>query len=285
MRAKAITCLVIAALLLALSIPAWAGVMNVTASPDRIDVGLNFSGQKVSISGTAPPDSDIYVKLVSPTTDVKLNKKGKFGFLWMNASHATVRNIPGMYLVYSSAPLEQLSPVLQERMGIAPGFRAVRDKAIIEETAGNNQTRTLTGLQGKDYLDALFNMYEKSGLYGVKENAIQREGNQFHLTVTLPGSAALGETVVTAYAVRNGQVLDNSRITLDIRPVGVVRWERNTAQTNALLYGTCAVLIALAAGLAINFLFHFLEKRIVALTHMLAGKVPAERGEVSTEIH
>ncbi|MDQ0287330.1 uncharacterized protein (TIGR02186 family) [Desulfofundulus luciae] len=284
MSAKAVTCLVIAALLLALSIPAWAGVVNVAASPDRIDVGLNFSGQKVSISGTAPRDSDIYVKLVSPATDVKLNKKGRFGFLWMNASHATVRNIPGMYLVYSSAPLEQLSPALQERMGIDPDFQAVRDKAIIEETAGN-QTRTLTGLQGKDYLDALFNMYEKSGLYRVKENAIQREGNQFHLTVTLPGSAAQGETVVTAYAVRNGQILDASRSTLHIRPVGVVRWERTTAQTNGLLYGTCAVLIALAAGLIINFLFHFLEKRFAVLISKLAGKLPAERREVSTEIH
>ncbi|SHI57985.1 TIGR02186 family protein [Desulfofundulus thermosubterraneus] len=284
MSAKAVTCLVIVALVLALSIPAWAGVVNVTASPDRIDVGLNFSGQKVSISGIAPPDSDIYVKLVSPTINVKLNKKGKFGFLWMNVSHAIVHNIPGMYLVYSSAPLEQLSPALQRRMGIDSDFQAVRDKAIIKETAGNH-TRTLTGLQGKDYLDALFNMYEKSGLYRVKENAIQREGRQFHLTVTLPGSATQGKTAIIAYAVKNGQIVGTSRSTLDICPVGMVRWERTTAQTKGLLYGTYAVLIALAAGLIINFLFHFLEKRFAVLMSRLSGKLPAERREVSTEIH
>ncbi|MGB9826095.1 MAG: TIGR02186 family protein, partial [Desulfofundulus sp.] len=90
---------------------------------------------------------------------------------------------------------------------------------------------------------------------------------------------------IIAYAVKDGQILGASRSTLDIHPVGLVRWERTTAQNNGLLYGTCAVLIALAAGLMINFLFQFLEKRLAALLRKLTGRVPEERRELSTETH
>ncbi|SHF46695.1 Putative transmembrane protein (Alph_Pro_TM) [Desulfofundulus australicus DSM 11792] len=284
MRTKLITGLLVLVLLLVLNIPAWAGIVNVTANPDRIDMGINFSGQQISISGTAPAGSDIYVKLVSPTTDVKLNKKGKIGFLWMNTTTATVQNIPAMYLVYSSAPLERLSPALQEKMGIAPEFRMVGDRAIILEATGN-QTHVLKGLQGKDYLDALFRMYEKNGLYGIKENVIQQEGEKFNLVIMLPGSSVPGNSLITAYAVKNGRILGSSSVTLNIRPVGMVRWERNTARNNALLYGVCAVLIAIVAGFVINFLFRFLEKSLASVANRLGGKLTTEKREISTEIH
>ncbi|HHW42631.1 MAG TPA: hypothetical protein GXX25_02280 [Desulfotomaculum sp.] len=285
-KVKTVTCLLVVALLLLGSLPAWAGLVNVTADPDRIDVGLNFSGRTVTITGTAPPDSDIYIKLVSPARNVMLNKKGRVGFLWMNVAQAEVEGIPKMYQIYSSAPIDRLSPILQEETGIDKNYDAVRSTAVIKETAGNN-SRRLSGADGKDYLDALINMYQKNNLYLVNEKAVERNGSQFYLTVNLPGSAAHGDSLVTAYAVKNGRILGQSESKINVQPVGVVGWARTMAKTNGPLYGTYAVLIALAAGLLIDLLFNYLEKLIGALTGV-PGKVPGKTGkgrEVSAEIH
>ncbi|OAT80820.1 TIGR02186 family protein [Desulfotomaculum copahuensis] len=280
-KVKTLTCLLVAMVVFLGSVPAaLAGVVSVNTDPQQINVGLNFSGQTVSISGAAPADSDIYIKLVSPTRNVDLSRKGKVGPLWMNVAQAEVEGIPKMYQVFSSAKISALPPDLQDETGIEPGFKSVRDATTIKEASGN-QTRKLSGREGKEYLDALIKMYQKDNLYTIKENAIQRSGDSYRLSVPLPASVAQGETVITAYAVKDGKILGQSKANINVRPVGLVGWARTMAKTNGPLYGTYAVFIALAAGLGIDMLFNYLEK----LFRTLTGRLPQEGADPAAEIH
>lgn len=252
---------------------ALAAGMALTVQPKQIDVGLDFAGQTVDISGTVPPGSDILIKLVSPARNVNLTRKGKVGFLWMNVAQAEVEGVPKMYQVYSSEKVASLPADIQRETGIDQNFTAVRNACTIKEIS-NNQTRILTGEEGKKYFDALVELYRKNNLYVIKENAVQVSGNRFQASVPLPATVAFGNIQVFAYAVdvRNGKILGKEESNFVVRPVGLVGRERTMAKMNGPLYGMLAIYIALAAGLLIDILFNYLNK-----IFRLAGKAPSTR--------
>ena len=204
----------------------------------------------------------------------------------MNVAQAEVDNIPKMYMVYSSAPLERLSSDLQEKIGIDPYFTAVRGQVkITEKSEGKSQT--LTGEEGKEYLNALISMYQKKGLYVIREDAIntRNEGNltTFTLNVPLPAEVAHGTSNVIAYAVKDGGVIAESRGTLKVQPVGIVGLVRRLAKMDGPLYGTLAVFIALFSGVAIDFIFSTLEK--LWSKYVRTGKAARPDGDFIAEAH
>lgn len=257
-----------------------------TLNPGVINVGPRFHGATLEITGTAPAGSDIYLKIISPPRKERLNKKGRVGFLWMNIAQAEVDNIPKMYMVYSSAPLERLSSDLQEKIGIDPYFTAVRGQVIITEKR-EGKSKTLTGEEGKEYLDALIGMYQKRGLYVIGESAITTriENNltSFTLKVPLPAEVAQGTSTVTVYAVKDGKITAESSGTFTVQPAGIVGVVRKLAKMEGPLYGTLAVFIALIAGVAIDFLFSSLEK--LWRNSLRSGKAAQPKGDFIVETH
>ncbi len=241
--------------------PALAAGVTVAVAPGEIDVGLDFRGQEVELTGTVPAGSDVFVKVVSPARNVNLTRKGRVGFLWMKVAQAEVEGIPKMYQIFSSRKINDLPAELQAKMGIDQNFQAVRDACKVKEISGN-QLRLLSGEEGKEYLDALINMYQRDNLYAVRENTVQKSGNRFRVFVPLPASVAFGETLVSVYAVdvANGKILGEAKNNFTVRPVGLVGLERAMAKTNGPLYGILAIYIALAAGLVIDLLFNYLNK-------------------------
>lgn len=244
---------------------AFAQEIRVAPDPGVIAVGLGFKGAVVNVSGTAPAQCDIYLKMVSPGRKERLNKKGKVGFLWMNVAQAEVVNVPKMYQIYTSAEIDRLPPLLRKDTGLDGNFAAVHDRAgVIVATEG--KTEKLPAREGKEYVDALVGLYKKRGLYIVQEKSLltkeEKGGQSFSALIKIPAEAAYGETIITAYAIKDGRVIGQSESLLIIQPTGVAGWMRKMAKTNGPLYGTYAVFIALLAGLIIDLLFHFLEKLV-----------------------
>jgi hypothetical protein len=263
---------------------AFSGEVSFSLSPPVIDMGLNFNGAELAITGTAPAGSDIYLKIVSPPRKEKLNKKGRVAFFWMNVTQADVENIPKMYQIYSSAPISLLPPDLQKETGVDTGFSAVVRQAEITEKRGD-RVSNLTGEEGKDYLDTLIGLYTKKGLYTVRENAVatrdEGEKRKFTLNVALPAETAHGTTTVTAYAVKDGRLAGESTGTFTARPAGIAGWVLRMAKLEGPVYGTFAVFIALLAGVAIDLLFTNIERLFRALL-----KKPAQKtADVSLETH
>ncbi len=241
--------------------PVLAAGVTVDVEPKQIDVGLDFTGQTVEISGTVPPGSNVLITLASPARSVNLSRKGKAGFLWMNVAKAEVEGIPKMYQIYTSGKIGDLPPALQAKTGVDPEFRTVRNACTVKEISGNRE-RILKGEEGKEYFDALVKMYRQDHLYVVGEGAVRTNGNRFQVSVPLPPAVAFGETLVSVYAVdaKNREILGEGKGSFTVRAVGLAGLERSAAKTNGPLYGMLAIYLALAAGLIIDLLFNYLNK-------------------------
>ncbi|MEW5897912.1 MAG: TIGR02186 family protein [Bacillota bacterium] len=263
--------------------PALAAGVTVDVEPKQIEVGLDFAGQVVDISGTVPPGSDVLITLASPARNVNLSRKGKVGFLWMNVAKAEVEGVPKMYQIYTSGKIGDLPPALQAKTGVDPEFRTVRNACTVKEISGNRE-RILKGEEGKEYFDALVKMYRRDHLYVVGEGAVRTDGNRFRVSVPLPPAVAFGETLVSVYAVdaKNGEILGEGKGSFAVRAVGLAGLERAAAKTNGPLYGMLAIYIALAAGLVIDLLFNYLNK---LFRHFGKAARTAQGSREAVEIH
>ncbi|MFZ5632681.1 MAG: TIGR02186 family protein [Bacillota bacterium] len=241
---------------------AGAGEASLRVVPDRIDIGPNFNGAELTITGDAPEGSDIYIKVSSPNDSVlHLSKKGKVGLFWMNVENTVVTSVPKLYRIISSAPFSRVPPALQGELGISPDFSEIYTRSVVVKRSDKGPARLAKEDAGK-YIGALIDIYKDNGLYGVAENAVMARDGKFQAVVKLPPNIPQEKCSVTVYAVREGKVAGTVSAPFQVRGVGLVRWLGNEAIYNGPEYGFIAVLLALAFGTGIALLFSFVENAI-----------------------
>ncbi|WP_347489088.1 TIGR02186 family protein [Desulfoscipio sp. XC116] len=259
---KSLMLLLVFVLVTACANAAWAAPVAVGVAPNKIDVGFNFKGADLSVSGTVPEGSDVYVKVASPFDSVlQLNKKGRVGPFWMNVENVDVTAVPKLYQVFSSAPLGNLPPDLSQQYGLTPGFDPVYQNALVAKHGEEGSAR-LGQREANVYVDSLVNIYQKSGLYAVKENSAMVNGSRFEVNVQLPPNIPQEDCEVTVYAVNNGVLVDQQSVSLPVGSVGLLSWLNHEAVYDGPNYGFMAVLIALVFGTGIALLFGYLESLI-----------------------
>jgi uncharacterized protein (TIGR02186 family) len=182
---------------------------------------------------------------------VKLNVKGRVGPLWMNVKQYEVENVPFMYKIHASDRLEKiLTPELADELGI--GFETVKK---------NLQPHLVKGAEEEKDFDVLFNgimkLKKKANLYKIDDaGRIQiKKGEIFKHYFTFPSAATAGEYRVESFLFRDKRLVGMASDTIDIQKVGVEAFVNRAAYQHPALYGICAVLIALGAGLLVGFIF------------------------------
>ena len=88
-----------------------AGSLVTDSTKSVIEVGLRYNGDRIAFFGTlAGTEADaLIVKLTSPAETVKINLKGRVGPVWMNTRQYEVENVPSMYQIQASAPLDKIT--------------------------------------------------------------------------------------------------------------------------------------------------------------------------------
>jgi uncharacterized protein (TIGR02186 family) len=232
-----------------------------TVTPQTIEVGTGFHGARIKVSGKVPEGSDVYIKVVSPDRPAGLSKQGRKGGLWMAVETVTVRGMPGMYQVLASGAVRDLPPELRAQTGIDPDYAALRANARVTEKQ-EDKTVELPPERAGEFTAGLVRLYERRGLYAVRDNAVRVQGESFEAEVLIPADIPKGETQITVYAVKDGSLVGNNVQPLHVESVGLVRMMANMAQTNPVTYGLLAVGVALAAGLSISWAFRQLNRLI-----------------------
>jgi len=243
----------LAALLL---VAVWAGAAGAEMVTDRthqqVLVDVRFSGKRIYFFGTLPdPEAELVVKLV-PTKPlpIKLMRKGKVVLFWMGIKQFEIHNLPFLYKIHSTRPLEEiLTPELARKYRL--GYQSLKD---------DMRLKLLKGTPSPDDRDVMFEGFiklkEKQNLYRIAENSIRvTKGRLFEHAFTFPDKAKEGTYLVETYAIKDGKVIDMSRDEVEVRKVGLTAWLYHTAQNNAVLYGIMAVVIALGAGLLVGTIF------------------------------
>lgn len=228
--------------------PVWAEE-PLAISPEHIDIGLTYGGQKVDITGRVPEGEDCMVRIISGEKPLHLKEKGKvWGVLWMNVASLSYEEVPDLYFIRSSSSLAELtsSDTLDTLM---VGYEALKHHVAPDPATEENR------LFGE-----LVKLKEKEGLFSVSENTITRTPgangmDTIETTLTFPPKAPVGDYQVELISFKNGEKDKTETATISLQRSSAIKFLSSMAVNKGLLYGIFAVVIALGSGLLTGVIF------------------------------
>lgn len=224
-----------------------AQALTCKVAPTAIPINLMYHGTTLAVTGDSAPGDDLIVKVSSETVDVHLKYKGKAsGFLWMKMGNMEFKNVPNVYMLYSTGSVKNL---LNEsgRAANMIGYDAIRAGSEMERSDGKE-------VEAK-WFDEFLKFKKADLLYNSTEGTITRQGNQFSLNVDWPFQAPPATYTVDVFAVRDGNIVDKNSATFTVAQTGIVKQLSGMAFNNSALYGFVAVVIAMVAGFAVGAVF------------------------------
>ncbi len=218
-----------------------------------IEVGLRYNGDRIDFFGTlaGTEANALVVKLTSPAETVKINVKGRVGPFWMNTRQYQVENVPSMYQVQASAPLDEiLSPELAAELQV--GFETIKNQMKYQIVKGEKKPD-----DEETIFQGLMKIKRDNELYSIDDTGrIQiKEGKLFNHYFHFPPDAKPGTYNVEYFLIKDRTLVGKSTDTIHIKKVGLVAFVARAAQEHPVVYGICAVLIALVTGLVVGFIF------------------------------
>jgi len=102
--------------------------------PNLIAIGAFFNGTQLTVSGKVAAENEVVVIVKGKQEELTLKKKGKaLGLLWMNLGSVHFKNVPNLYLLYSSKGIMEFTASESktwEQLGI--GFESLRKQMEIK---------------------------------------------------------------------------------------------------------------------------------------------------------
>ena len=223
------------------------------ATQSVIETGISYNGQRIDFFGSMGEiETDaIIVKLTSPAETVKLNVKGRFGPFWMNTRQYQVENVPSIYKIHTTGKLTEIMPAkLSEKLGL--GYSTLKSQLNLHILKGDEEPE-----DPDTVFKGLLQLKQKEELYEIKETGqleIQEDG-LFKYHFNFPPAAKPGTYHVESYLIKDKKLVGYSKDTIKIEKVGLVAFVANSSKEQPVIYGICAVIIALGTGLLVGFIF------------------------------
>ena len=215
--------------------------------PEEVDTSLFFNGAKVEIQGTVLPGYEVAILCRGEASHLALRRKGKvWGVLWMSVGDVTFDHIPSLYLLSTSAPLATLAPpAVLEQLGI--GYPAL---AALAGQSGEVQP----------FFQELLKIKQKEGIFAVREGAVMLLPGaggirQVRAECTLPSTVPMEGYEVQLFGFKEGKGEILCSKSIEVKQVGLARFMSTLVQSNPLLHGFFAVIVAVAAGLLTGLVF------------------------------
>jgi uncharacterized protein (TIGR02186 family) len=181
-----------------------------------------------------------------------LKKKGRaLGVLWMNLGSVSFHEVPTLYLLYVSEAIgafARSNPVKWQALGI--GLESLKGQIEIKPDHGDKDELYKELLKLKEG-EALYAMRETAMRYGKSDNGMR----SFATEIFIPARVPPGVYQVKASAVNDGHIVAVATSEIRVNEVGVPALLASLSLNHGGLYGLLAVLIAIAAGLLMDFLF------------------------------
>jgi uncharacterized protein (TIGR02186 family) len=228
--------------------------VTVKARPNKITVGALFSGADVAVSGTIPAGSEAVVIVTGGLQDLPLKTKGRaFGILWMNLGNVTFHHVPTLYIVNAANTLEQSGASDSgEGQSLGVGFDSLKAQWEITPNLGDKDK----DVWSREFLklkksEGLYAVHDGTVHYGSAENGMR----SFETDIHIPARVPPGEYEVKVLALNGGQVADAATEHIEVEEVGVPAFLSSLSFKHGGLYGLLAVLVAIGAGLLMDFFF------------------------------
>ena len=223
---------------------------TIEMSADKVEINSFYHGTEITLHGTVPATSKVALLLLGERKEHVLKQKGKVGPLWMNVGTVTIQDAPEMYFLLTSADTVEELAAPEVLIQYCIGYDALRESAVITQENSNSD------LIFREFIKLKENM----GLYNVFSHSITLrsadEGStEFKVSIPIPALAPPGEYEVSLYCFEKGQLASNVSTKLIVEKVGLPKKLSALAFDHAAMYGVVAIVVAMAVGLFMGFLF------------------------------
>ncbi|MEJ2368547.1 MAG: TIGR02186 family protein [Acidobacteriota bacterium] len=227
--------------------------------PAVIRMGAFFDGSQVRVTGRAPSGSEVIVIVRGPDAKEVLNRKKRVGPIWVNQGKVRISGVPTLFLSFSPRPVAQMLS------------RETIDKFQLDERSIKVQMQVEPKAMDQPLIrEHFFKMKSQQNAYQVRGDIsgkalVPGSDRHFDLAFHWSKKAPPGGYKVSAYICRGGSLEAIFSADLKVEEVGFPAWMTAMAKNRASLYGALAVIVALLAGLGIDFAASRLgRRRIVA---------------------
>jgi len=199
------------------------------------------------VAAETEPDTEVAVLVTGPPSELVMREQARrWGVFWAPAGEVAFRDVPSLYLLRTTVKTDDLAPAhVLDELGL--GYEA------LEEELGA-QSRP-------DLARELVTLKESEGLFSSMVVTDEDPLSEFRAVVRLPARASPSSYTVRLFAFRDQRLVGRGEGTFEVEQAGFVAFVSALAETHGLAYGIFAVVVAVAAGLLVGFLFGSTRKK------------------------
>lgn len=214
-------------------------------SDHLVAITTGFTGTELLLFGSIEEDGDVIVVVHGPLRDVTVRRKERVAGIWMNTDSMTFQEAPSFYHVaMTEGATEGLPlPVLHRHQIGAQNVRMFPPEDASPAEVEN-------------FRSSLIRNQQRHGLYNTIPGTIQKRGQRlFRTTVFFPANVPIGTYVIETLLARNGEIQSGQTTPLFVSKVGAGAQIFRIANAYPALHGIMAIIVAMAAGFAANWVF------------------------------
>jgi uncharacterized protein (TIGR02186 family) len=235
----------LAVLIFFAAVRAEAQTLSADLSSHVIGITTGFVGANLVLFGSTDKPGDIAIIVRGPPTDMIVRRKENILGVWINGSSAVFHDAPSFYAVAATQRLKDIaSPENLARHAI--GLENVKLQPI--EPASEQELA--------EFRAALINAQERVDLYRDSVAPVTFLGEHlFRADMFFPANVPTGNYSVEVLLLSGGEVVSAQTTPLIISRIGFSNGVFVVAHRHAALYGTGALIFAIAAGWAAGAIF------------------------------
>lgn len=219
---------------------------SLTISPETIEVGTFFSGDKLTISGEIPAEDDIIIEVSGHDSKNEFDLQGRVGPFWMTTGQIHIDHVPELYILLLPRGKDWESRIKPLGLGM--------------DQLKSRMTTTSSNKIPADIFTMFIKLKEMHSLYdeifqATTYSASSNGKKQFTAVCNLPSSIKAGDYTIKATTITQNKVDASVIRKFTVGEVGFIKLVDHLASDRRILYGVSAVVIALLAGLIMGVVF------------------------------
>jgi Putative transmembrane protein (Alph_Pro_TM) len=240
--------------LLCLVSPLPAAGLDVTVTPKVVQMGAFYNGTKVRIECLCEPGTKPIIVIRGSEVKQVFKVKGRAGPIWVSTGKVSISGVPSVYVSMNPQPLgDLLKPEAIEKYQL--DVPALKKQIKIEPPPADPDLIRVNYLKLKSIED---NYRVING--AVKMGTAGPSGVPYSAELDWPKKVPPGNYEVLVYECRNGSVVKELHTTMELTRVGFPAFMASLAQDHAQVYGLVAVIVALLAGIGVDFIVASLRR-------------------------
>lgn len=248
--------IVAAIALMTLAAPLRAEELVLALSTREVAITSTYTGAEITVFGLIERDArtiartgnyDIVASVQGPTGEIVIQRKGRFGPIWLTENRQRYSRVPLYFSILSSRPLSDVADeTTRERLKLGLEY-------FLPVPAQAN------GRKDPDdfgFRNALLRLRREEGGYTQNEKAITMiRPHLFTAKITLPATAPTGLYLANLSILSEGVPLKTAQTGFVVRKVGFDAFVANAARSQAWGYGIFTVIMAVIFGWVANLVF------------------------------